>query len=36
MKREVITISEYGVITVPSAATAPILMRDLSGVIRDL
>lgn len=28
MKREIITISESGVITIPSAATAPILTRD--------
>ncbi|MFV0289288.1 MAG: hypothetical protein ACK5IJ_00090 [Mangrovibacterium sp.] len=28
MKREIITISEDGVITIPSATTAPILMRD--------
>lgn len=28
MKRETITISENGVITIPSEATAPILMRD--------
>lgn len=28
MKREIITISENGVITIPSATTAPILMRD--------
>lgn len=28
MKREIITISENGVITIPSAATVPILMRD--------
>lgn len=29
MKRGMITISERGVITIPSATTAPILMRDL-------
>ena len=29
MKREIITISENGVITIPIAATAPILMRDV-------
>ena len=28
MKRETITISENGVITIPSETTAPILMRD--------
>lgn len=28
MKREIITISENGVITMPSETTAPILMRD--------
>lgn len=28
MKREIITISENGVITIPSATIAPILMRD--------
>lgn len=29
MKRGIITISESGVITIPSVNTAPILMRDL-------
>ena len=28
MKRNIITISENGVITIPSVTTAPILMRD--------
>lgn len=28
MKREIITISENGIITIPSATTTPILMRD--------
>lgn len=28
MKRKIITISENGVITIPSATTSPILMRD--------
>lgn len=28
MKREIITISENGVVTIPSTTTAPILMRD--------
>lgn len=28
MKRNIVTISENGIITIPSAATTPILMRD--------